>query len=69
MKECSSVLKMFAGKLTGKRSLGRPRLRWEDYIRVYIKDIGVNTRKWVESVQGRDYWRALVNATLNLWVP
>ena len=31
-----------------------------------IKEIGINTRNWVDSIQDRDYWTALVNATLNL---
>ena len=34
-----------------------------------LKEIGVNTRNWADSVQDRDYWRALVNAALNLQVP
>ena len=34
-----------------------------------LKEIGVNTRNLVDSAQGRDNWRALVNATLNLRVP
>ena len=25
-------------------------------------------KNWVDSSQDRDYWRALINATLNLWV-
>ena len=33
-----------------------------------IKEIGINTRNWVDSAQDRDYWRALVNAELNLRV-
>ena len=39
--------------------------------RMDIKEIrvGINTRNWVDSAQDRDYWRVLVNATLNLWVP
>ena len=54
---------------TGKRSLGRPRRRWEDNIRMDVKEIGINTRNWIDSALYRDYWRALVNAELNLWVP
>ena len=57
------------GKSTGKRPLGRPRHRWEDNIRMDIKEIGINTSNWVDSAQDRDYWRAVVNAALNLWVP
>ena len=34
-----------------------------------LKDIGINTRNWVDSVQDRDYRRALVNAELNLRIP
>ena len=49
--------------------MGRPRLRWEDNIRMDLREIGMNTRNWVDSVQDRDYWRALVNAALNFQVP
>ena len=41
-------------------------VRGEDNIRMNLKEIGVITRNWVDSAQDRDYWRALVNATLNL---
>ena len=34
-----------------------------------IKEIGINTRNWIDSAQDRDYWKALVNATLNLRLP
>jgi hypothetical protein len=34
-----------------------------------LKEIGINTRNWVDSTQDSDYWTALVNATLNLPVP
>ena len=33
-----------------------------------LEEIGIRTRNWVDSAQDRDYWRALVNAALNLWV-
>ena len=54
---------------TGKRLLGRPRRRWEDNIRMDLKEIGVNTRNWVVSAQDRNFWRALVNAAFNLRIP
>ena len=63
------MLKILTGKPTGKRPLGRPRHRWEDNIRMDLEGIGINTRSWVDSAQIRDYWRALVNATLKLQVP
>ena len=34
-----------------------------------LKEIGINTRNWVDSAQDRDYWRVHVNTALNLWVP
>jgi hypothetical protein len=37
--------------------------------RMDLKEMGINTRDWVDSAQGRDYWRALMNSTLNLQVP
>ena len=69
MVEDRSVFKILIRKPTGKRPLGRPRRRWEDNIRMNLEGIGVNTRNWVDSTQDRDYWRALVNAVLNLRVP
>ena len=51
------------------RSLGKPRCRWEDNIKMDLKEIGFSTRNWVDSGQNTDYWRALVNAALNPWVP
>ena len=61
-------MKILTGKPTGKRPLGRPRHRWEDNIRTDLKEVGINTRNWVDSAQDRNYWRALVNAALNLRV-
>jgi hypothetical protein len=60
---------MLIGTPAGKRSLGRPRHRWEDNITMDLKEIGINTRNWVDSAQDRYYWKALVNAALNLRVP
>ena len=59
---------MLTGKPTGNISLGRSRRRWEDNIIMDLKEMGINTRNWVDSSQDRDYWRALVNAALNLWI-
>ena len=56
------------GKPTEKRPSGRPRSRGEDHISMDLKEIGINTRNWVDSAQDRDYWRVLVNWTLNLQV-
>ena len=68
-KEGRSAFKILTGKPTGKRPLGSPRREWEDNIRMGLKAIGINMRNLVDSVQDRDYRRALVNAALNLRVP
>ena len=49
--------------------MGRPRRRWEDNIRMDLEEIGINAGNWVDSAQDSNYWRALVNAALNLRVP
>ena len=69
MEESRSAFKILTGKPTGKRPLGRPTRRWEDNIRMDLEEIGINAGNWVDSAQDREYWRALVNATLNLRVP
>ena len=69
MEEGRSVFKIWTGKPTGKRALGRPRRRWEGNIRIDLEEIGINAGNWVDSAQDRDYWRALVNAVLKLRVP
>ena len=67
-KEGRSAIIILIDKPTGKKPLGRPRRRKEENIRMYPKEIGCNTRKWVDSAQDVDYWRALVNAALNFRV-
>ena len=59
---------MLTGTAAGKRPLERPRRRWEDNIRMDLEEITINAGNWVDSAQDRDYWRALVNAALNLRV-
>ena len=68
MEEGRSAFKILTGKPTGKRPLGRPRCRWEENVRIDLEEIGISARNWVNSAQDRNYWRALVNAALNLRV-
>ena len=67
MEERRSAFKILTGVSTGNRPLERPRRRWEDNIN--FEGISVDMRNWGDSTQDRDYWRGLMNATLNLWVP
>ena len=69
MEEGRSAFKILTGKSTGKRPLVGSRRRWEDNIRMDLEEIGIDAGNWVDSAQDRNYWRALVNAALNLRVP
>ena len=55
MEEGSSAFKILTGKLTRKRPLERLTRRWEDTFRMEFKEVGINTRNWVDSTQDRDY--------------
>ena len=57
------------GKPEGKTPLGRTRHRWEDNIKMDHQKVSGGGMDWIELVQDRDRWRALVNAVMNLWVP
>jgi len=49
--------------------LGRPRCRWEDYIKMDLKEGECGGRDWIELAQHKDRWRALMNAVMNLRFP
>ena len=53
-------------KPEGKRPLGRPRRRWEDNIKMDLQEMGCGSMDWIDVAQGRDKWRALVNAVMKL---
>ena len=57
------------GKPEGKRPLGRPRLRWEDNVKMDLQGVECGGMDWNDLVQDRDRWRTLVNAVMNLRVP
>ena len=69
MQNGRSSFKILTGTPTGKRSLGSPRHKWEDNIRMDLKEIGVSARNRIDLAQDGNYWRALVNVALNLRVP
>jgi len=69
MGERRGVYKVFVGKPEGKRPLGRPRLRWEDNIKIALQEMGCRGMDWIELAQDMDRWRALVNTVMNLRVP
>jgi len=69
MGESRGVCRFLVGKPEGKRPLGRPRLRWEDNIKMYLQDLECEGMDWIGVAQDRDMLRAIVNAVINLRVP
>ena len=67
---CTDLLhRLLVGKPEGKRPLGRPRRRWEDNIRLDLKEVGGSCGDWMELVQDKDRWLALVGTVRNYRVP
>ena len=54
------------GKPEGKRPLGRPRHRWEDNIKMDLRELGCDPGEWTDVAEHRDQWRAYVRAVRNL---
>ena len=69
MGEMRGVYRVLVRKHEGKRPLGRPRCRWEDNIKMDLLEVVCGGVDWIELVQDKDRWRALVNAVMNLRVP
>jgi hypothetical protein len=68
MGEKRGAYRILVGRPEGRRSLGRPRHRWKDNIKMHLQEVGWGM-DWIELAQDRDRWRAVVNAVMNLWVP
>ena len=69
MVEGRGVYRVLVGKPEGRRPLGRPRRRWEDNIKMNLREVGCGCMNWRELAQGTDRWRALVSAVINFRVP
>jgi hypothetical protein len=63
------VYRVLVGKPDGRRTLGRPRRRWVDNIRMDLQEVGCGYMDWIGLAQDRDSWRAIVSAVMNLRVP
>jgi hypothetical protein len=68
MGEGRNVYRVLVGKPEGKRPLARPRRRWEDGIKMDLREFGWGVVEWIHLAQDRDRWRAVVNAVMNLRV-
>jgi hypothetical protein len=67
--ETRNAYRILVGKPEGKRPLGRPGRRWVDNIKIDLRGIAWDGMDWINLVQNKDQWRALVNTVINLRVP
>jgi hypothetical protein len=63
-----NAYRILVGKPEGKRPLGRPIHRWEDNIKIDLREIGWSGMDWIDLAEDRDQWRALVNTVMNVRV-
>jgi hypothetical protein len=49
-----SSYRILVGKPEGKRQLGRLRRRWEDSIKIDLREIGCGGMDWIDLAQDRD---------------
>ena len=69
MEQSRNQYRVLVGKPEGKRPLGRPRRRWEDNIKMDLREVDRVPGNWIALAEVRDQWRAYVRAVMNLWVP
>jgi hypothetical protein len=69
MEEGRSVYRVLVKSPKGKRPLGRPRHRWEDNIKMDLRETGIDGVNWIQLAQDRVQWQAFGNTVMKLWVP
>jgi hypothetical protein len=69
MGERRAAYRGLVGKPEGRRPLGRPRCRWEDNIKMDLREVGCGGAVWVDLAEDRDRWQALVFMVMNVRVP
>jgi hypothetical protein len=69
MGEGRSVYRVLVVRSEWKRPLGRPRCRWEDNIKLDLREIEIDGANWIQLAHDRVQWWAFVNTVMNLRVP
>jgi hypothetical protein len=67
--EGRGVYRVWVGRPEGKKPLGKPGRRWEDNIKIDLREIGIDGAKWIKLDQDKVQWWASVNTVMNLRVP
>jgi hypothetical protein len=60
-----NAYRILVGKPAGKSRVERPRCRWENNIKMSLRDIDWGDMSWINQVHERDQWRALVNTIMS----
>jgi hypothetical protein len=69
MREMRNARKNLVRKPEGKRSFDIPMHRYKDTITMDLKEIECDSDDWIQLLQDRDKWWALVKMEMNLWAP
>jgi hypothetical protein len=69
MREGRGIYRVLVGRPECKRPLGRPRRRWEDNIKMDLREIGIYGANWIQLAQDRVQWWVFVITVMNLRVP
>jgi hypothetical protein len=69
MGEGRGIYRDLVGRPESKRPLGRSGRRWEDNIKMDLRETGIDVAIWVQLAQDRVQWRDFVNTVMNIWVP
>ena len=69
MEQFRNAYRVLVRKPESNRLLGRPRCRWEDNIKMDLREVGCDRRDWIALPEDRDQWRAYVRAVMNRRVP
>jgi hypothetical protein len=69
MGEGRGFYRVLDGRPEGKRLLGRPRRRWEDNIKMDLRETGIDWKNWIQLAQDKVQWQECVNTVMNLRIP
>ena len=69
MEQPINTYRVLAGKLEGNRHLEKTSRKWEDNIKMDLREVSCDPRYWINLAENRDKWRAYVKAVMNFRVP